>query len=124
MVNLTRNRQIILDHINSSNYHWEAEELARALVEQGNRMGIATVYRGLAALEEEGLISSFQLADRKRYERATKDHHDHLICTSCGKIEEFINNRIENQQDLVAEEKGFAITGHQLLIFGICKNCQ
>lgn len=123
MANLTRNRQIILDHINQSNHHWEAEELARALVESGNPMGIATVYRGLAALEAEGLISGFQMSDRKRYERASKHHHDHMVCTSCGKIKEFANNTIEQQQELVAKENGFTITGHQLVIFGICKAC-
>lgn len=124
MVRLTQNRQIILNHINDSNYHWEAEELAHALMSAGHTMGIATVYRGLASLESQGLISSFQLSDCKRYERMSKAHHDHLVCTECGKIEEFSNDSIEQQQDLVAKENGFSITGHQLIIFGICNNCQ
>lgn len=124
MIKLTQHRQVILDLINASNHHWEAEELAHALIERGHSMGIATVYRGLAALESQGLISNFQLLDRKRYERASKMHHDHLICTECGKIEEFTNNSIEQQQNLVAKENGFAITGHQLVIFGICSNCK
>jgi Fur family ferric uptake transcriptional regulator len=124
MVKLTQHRQVILDLINESNHHWEAEELAHTLKERGHSIGIATVYRGLAALETQDLISSFQLSDRKRYERASKSHHDHLICTACGKIEEFTNNSIEQQQELVAKENGFSITGHQLVIFGICRNCQ
>jgi len=123
MIKLTQHRQVILDLINESNHHWEAEELARTLTERNHSIGIATVYRGLAALESQGLISSFQLSDRKRYERASKKHHDHLICTECGKIEEFSNNNIEQQQDLVARENGFSISGHQLVIFGICRNC-
>ncbi len=123
MIKLTQHRQVILNLINESNHHWEAEELARALAERGYRIGIATVYRGLAALEAHGLISSFQLADRKRYERASKAHHDHLICTRCGRIEEFVNEDIEREQDLVAAQKGFSITGHQLVIFGICNRC-
>ncbi|MDQ6982006.1 MAG: transcriptional repressor [Mariprofundus sp.] len=123
MIKLTQHRQVILDLINESNHHWEAEELARTLAERDHPIGIATVYRGLAALEAQGLISSFQLADRKRYERASKAHHDHLICTECGTIEEFSNDRIEQQQDLVAKENGFSITGHQLVIFGVCRKC-
>ena len=123
MIKLTQHRQVILNLINESNHHWEAEELARALAERGHRIGIATVYRGLAALETHGLISSFHLADRKRYERASKAHHDHLICTRCGRIEEFVNEDIEREQDLVAAQKGFSITGHQLVIFGICNRC-
>jgi len=124
MVKLTQHRQVILDLINASNHHWEAEELARTLAKRGHSIGIATVYRGLAALEAQGLISSFQPLGRKRYERASKDHHDHLLCTECGDILEFINEQIEHQQTLVAQEHGFQITGHQLVIFGICKNCQ
>jgi len=124
MVKLTQHRQVILDLINESNHHWEADEVAHTLKQRGHAIGIATVYRGLAALEAQALISSVQLSDRKRYERANKSHHDHLICTSCGKIEEFINDSIERQQNLAAKEKGFSITGHQLVIFGICRNCQ
>jgi len=123
MAKLTQHRQVILDLINDSNHHWDAEELARALIERGSTMGIATVYRGLAALESQGLISTFQMADRKRYERASKAHHDHLVCTGCGKIQEFFNDDIEQQQERVAKENGFTITGHQLVIFGTCKNC-
>ncbi|NWF39645.1 transcriptional repressor [Mariprofundus sp. NF] len=123
MAKLTQHRQVILDLINDSNHHWDAEELARALIERGSSMGIATVYRGLAALESQGLISAFQMADRKRYERASKAHHDHLVCTGCGKIQEFFNDDIEQQQDRVAEENSFTITGHQLVIFGTCNNC-
>jgi Fur family ferric uptake transcriptional regulator len=121
---LTAQRQAILDLINASNRHWDAEELARALLEQGASIGIATVYRGLAALEEAGLISSVQLNDRKRYERADKAHHDHLICTQCGHIEEFVQPQIEALQQHAASEKGFSMSGHQLLIFGICRACR
>ncbi|MDQ6989018.1 MAG: transcriptional repressor, partial [Mariprofundaceae bacterium] len=81
------------------------------------------VYRGLAMLAEKGLIDSIQLADKKRYERADKSHHDHLVCTACGDIEEFCKPEIERLQDVVADEHGFHTQGHQLLIFGLCKAC-
>ncbi len=124
MQKLTAQRQAILDMINRSDKHWDADEVAYKLKEQGISIGIATVYRGLAALAEQGLIESIQLADKKRYERADKAHHDHLVCTSCGSIEEFCKPEIEVLQDQVAEERDFHIQGHQLLLFGLCKACK
>ncbi len=123
MRRLTIQRQAILDLINASNRHWDAEEISRELGDRGESVGIATVYRGLAALEDVGLIASIQLADKKRYERADKSHHDHMVCTECGAIEEFTQNRIEALQEAAAKEKGFAVTGHQLVIFGHCAKC-
>lgn len=123
MVKLTAQRQTILDLINSSNNHWDADEVARALADAGHAIGIATIYRGLAALESEGLIESIQLADKKRFERADKAHHDHMICTECGAIKEFSHQTIETLQQTEAERNGFTLTGHQLIMFGLCSAC-
>jgi len=123
MQRLTAQRQAILDLINASNRHWDADEVARSLSDSGASIGIATVYRGLAALESHGLIDSIQLADKKRYERADKAHHDHMICTNCGHIEEFSHDTIEQLQQAAAAKKGFKLTGHQLVMFGFCKKC-
>ncbi len=123
MRRLTVQRQAILDLINTSNRHWDAEGISRELGDRGESVGIATVYRGLAALEDAGLIASIHLADKKRYERADKSHHDHMVCTECGTIEEFTQNRIEALQAAAAREKGFTVTGHQLVIFGRCARC-
>jgi len=123
MRRLTAQRQAILNLINTSNRHWDAEEIGRALGDRGESVGIATVYRGLAALEDKGLIVSIQLADKKRYERADKAHHDHMVCTHCGSIEEFSQGRIESLQKEAARKKGFVMTGHQLIIFGRCAHC-
>ena len=123
MRRLTTQRQAILNLLNTSNQHWNAEDISRELSNRGESIGIATVYRGLAALEDAGLIASIQLADKKHYERADKIHHDHMVCVECGSIEEFTRNKIEALQEAVAEEKGFTITGHQLLIFGRCARC-
>ncbi|GAV21301.1 Fur family transcriptional regulator, ferric uptake regulator [Mariprofundus micogutta] len=123
MVKLTQHRQAILDLINASNRHWDADEVARALSDAGQSVGIATVYRGLAALEAAGLLDSIQLADKKRYERADKAHHDHMICTECGHIEEFTHATIEALQLVAAQERGFELSGHQLTMFGRCKSC-
>ncbi len=123
MAKLTIQRQTILNLINASNQHWDADELARELIIRGHKIGIATVYRGLAALETDGLVNSVQLADKKRYERAVKKHHDHMVCTKCGSIEEFANDTIEALQKVVAHEKGFQMSGHQLILFGCCARC-
>lgn len=123
MQRLTAQRQAILDLINTSNRHWDAEEVNRALSDRGQAVGIATVYRGLTALDEAGLICSVQLNDRKRYERADKSHHDHMVCIECGRIEEFSHHKIESLQEAAASEKGFDLTGHQLVLFGRCAAC-
>ena len=123
MQRLTTQRQAILDLINTSSMHWEAETVARALADSGHSIGIATIYRGLSALATDGLIESIQLADKKRYERADKSHHDHMVCTRCERIEEFADKTIETLQYAAAHEKGFVISGHQLVMFGLCADC-
>ncbi|MDQ6991267.1 MAG: transcriptional repressor [Mariprofundaceae bacterium] len=123
MIKLTAQRQAILDMINQSNQHWDAEILARALSDAGHSIGIATIYRGLTALEQAGLIQAMHLGDKKRYERSDKAHHDHLVCGSCGSIEEFFDEQIEQRQRHVASQYHFQMNGHQLLIFGICQQC-
>jgi len=123
MKKLTAQRQAMLDMINQSNTHWDAELLARALSDAGYSIGIATIYRGLTALEEAGLIHAIHLGDKKRYERSDKAHHDHLICRVCGNIEEFYEPQIEQCQQQVADAYQFRMQGHQLLIFGMCHEC-
>ena len=124
MKRITAQRQAILDLINSSNRHWDADEVGRELADRGQSVGIATVYRSLTALDEAGLINSVQLADRRRYERADKSHHDHMLCTECGSIQEFTQHKIESLQAAAAEEMGFEMTGHQLVLFGLCRDCR
>ena len=124
MKRLTTQRQAVLDLINSSSRHWDADEVNRELADRGQPVGVATVYRSLTALEDAGLINSVQLADRKRYERADKSHHDHMVCTECGRIEEFSHPKIEMLQQAAAAEKGFEIEGHQLVLFGTCAQCK
>jgi Fur family ferric uptake transcriptional regulator len=123
MTKLTAQRQAILDTINQSNQHWDAEVLARALSDAGHSIGIATIYRGLTALEDAGLIEAIHLGDKKRYERSDKSHHDHLVCRICGSIEEFFDAQIEQRQHHVSKQYEFDMDGHQLLIFGTCKAC-
>jgi Fur family ferric uptake transcriptional regulator len=90
-----------------------------------SNIGIATVYRALSFLEEVDLITSITFGtDGKKYESNSKSHHDHLICTSCGKIIEFIDEEIEKRQDKIAKKNRFKILSHSMQLYGICENCQ
>lgn len=89
------------------------------------KTGIATVYRTLALLEDSDMVTSLSFgAQGKKYELGAKEHHDHMICTTCGDITEFVDEEIENRQDSIAHELGFEISDHSMQIYGICKNCK
>jgi Fur family ferric uptake transcriptional regulator len=87
---------------------------------------VATVYRTMKLLSESGLAHARNFGDgQTRYEAAVgKHHHDHLICTRCGTIVEFENDRIETMQEAVARKHGFKVTSHKMELYGLCRNCQ
>jgi len=120
---LTQQRTAILRLINQSDRHWDAEGIVSALNRDGQRIGIATVYRGLQALEQAELVTALQIDGRKHYERADKAHHDHLICLHCGAIEEFCSEEIEKLQQQIAVARSFAVSHHALTLYGRCQRC-
>ncbi|MEA3512072.1 MAG: Fur family transcriptional regulator [Campylobacterota bacterium] len=124
----TEQRAIILQILLNIDEHLNAEEVHEIVKEKypKQNIGIATVYRTLNFLEEVDLISSISFGkDGKKYEGKDKNHHhDHIICTSCGKIVEFLDVEIERRQEEVANKNGFVITDHTMQIFGICTQCQ
>lgn len=88
-------------------------------------MGIATVYRTIKFLESMNIVTSLDVGDgAKRYELNISLHHDHMICTSCGKIIEFTDDLIEEQQVKVANDHNFQLKDHIMTIYGLCENCQ
>jgi Fur family ferric uptake transcriptional regulator len=103
--------------------HFTAEELYRKLGGSGDPVSMATVYRGLALLEEAELIEGHDFADgQRRYERALdREHHDHMICVDCRAVVEFTNDRIERLQEQAAADHGFSIKDHSLTLFVECK---
>ncbi len=123
----TSQREAILRTLYENPKHYTSEGLYM-LVKQHNpelNIGIATIYRTLALLEESGIVSSISLGIQgKKFEIANKPHHDHLICESCGKIVEFENEEIEKIQQTVAKENGFKLTDHLMQLYGICRECQ
>ena len=123
----TVQREVILETLYNSNEHLTPEALHKLIQDEHPDLntGIATIYRTLALLEESDVVRSLSFgAQGKKYELGTKKHHDHLICTNCGDIIEFVDEAIEKRQHSITEQLGFKMQDHSMKIYGICKNCQ
>jgi Fur family transcriptional regulator, ferric uptake regulator len=123
----TEQREIVLSILLHAQGHLTAEEVYNEIKKEhkDSNIGIATVYRALSFLEEVDLIASITFGtDGKKYESNAKSHHDHLICTDCGKIIEFIDDEIEKRQDKIAKKNKFKITSHSMQLYGVCEACQ
>lgn len=105
--------------------HITAQALFERCHKKDSSIGFATVYRFLRELSEHAFVTEVRMGGQpSRYELTTKEHHDHLTCTSCGHISEFENDKIEKLQQQVAAQFGFKLTGHILELYGLCQNCQ
>jgi Fur family ferric uptake transcriptional regulator len=117
----------ILDLFEQSNKrHMTAEEVYRLLSDESQDIGLATVYRVLTQFEQAGLLIRHHFdSDKAVFELNQGDHHDHLVCLQCGKVEEFFDAEIEKRQNRIAKERGFAIHDHSLQIYADCikDNC-
>lgn len=122
----TSQRDIIADCFFKTKTHTSLDELLKKVRKKNPRVGYSTVYRTMKLLTECGLAIERHFGDRQtRYEPNPENgHHDHLICTVCGRIIEFTNEGIERLQEDVAREKDFEVTSHKLELYGICKDCQ
>jgi len=104
--------------------HMSAEDVYRALIGENVEIGLATVYRVLTQFEQAGLLSRSQFDSGKAvFELNEGEHHDHLICTNCGRVEEFFDSEIEKRQQKIAKDHNFTLTGHALSLYGICQRC-
>lgn len=109
----------------SSKRHASAEEVYQALIESGEDVGLATVYRVLTQFEQAGLIIKHHFeSGHAVYELDSGEHHDHIVCEECGDVKEFIDEVIEERQEYIAKKHHFKITSHSLNLYGICINCQ
>jgi len=123
----TRQREMILRVLYDNDGHFSPEEIYRMILKgkPDLKIGIATVYRTLTLLEDAGLADSISFGkDGKIYELGLKKHHDHLICTGCGKIIEFVDEVIEAKQEEIARKYHFQMTDHTMKIIGLCHICQ
>ena len=122
----TQQRQLIWDELCSSEEHRDAEEIYLSLRKEGVNASRATVYRTIDVLVKNKLVRKLDLGDGKaRYEnKIDSSHHDHLICVKCGKIEEFMNDKIEAIQDDIVKSLGFKMIRHIHQLFVLCDKCQ
>ena len=122
----TQQRQEIWNELCSSDKHRDAEEIFITLRNRGLNVSRATVYRTIDVLVKNNLINKLDIGDgRARFEYNDKYiHHDHLVCTKCGKIIEFYNDEIEELQNDIAKQHNFKLLDHSHQLFGICEDCQ
>ena len=124
---VTNPRSKILDVLQSNpGMHLSADEIHIKLVDHNESIGLATVYRVLTQLELAGLIQKNQFSDNQSSYEIKKQHHDHLICTKCGKIIEFMDNNLEALQEEISDKYDFRLDSHVMTLFGVCKdgNCK
>jgi Fur family ferric uptake transcriptional regulator len=101
--------------------HMTAEDVFRHLLEERSDVSLATVYRVLTQFEQAGILTRSHFESGKAvYELDEGQHHDHLVCLDCGKVEEFYDAEIEKRQNAVAESKGFRIADHALSLYATC----
>ena len=123
---VTLPRVKILEILERSNpRHISAEDMYKALLESGEDIGLATVYRVLTQFEAAGLVTRHHFeGGHSVFELNQGAHHDHILCVKCGKVDEFVDPEIETRQKKIASAKGYEMTDHSLYIYGICANCR
>lgn len=122
---VTPQRLLILQILHEGRAHITAQELFERVHKINQDVGFATVYRFLKDLAQGQVVTELRMGSMPtRYELTPKKHHDHMTCTSCGKIVEFQNKTIEDLQEKVARQYGFKLTHHVLELYGICTACQ
>ena len=105
--------------------HMRAEDVYKALLESNEDIGLATVYRVLTQFEAAGLVSRHHFEEgHSVFELDQGVHHDHILCVSCGRVDEFVDEVIEERQKEIATKAGYKLTDHSLYIYGICPECQ
>lgn len=103
---------------NSEDHHLSAEDVYKRLLEQGDDVGLATVYRVLTQFEAAGLVLRHNFeGGHAVFEMAGDDHHDHMVCMQTGQVVEFCDPVIEERQQKIAEEHGFEIVDHSLILY-------
>jgi len=124
---ITRQRQMIVEHVSSHNEHFDAEQLLEGLrkTSHGARASRPTVYRTLTEMVDAGLLKKMVLGGRAVYEHDYGyPQHDHLHCTSCQQLIEFSSDELLRIRNAVAGQHQFRAQGHRLIITGICADCR
>lgn len=121
----TKQRKLIVSRFLTMKTHVDAEELYESIRKEGFNIGLATIYRTLNLLRDAGLVEQNSFADGRAVFEISKPggHHDHLVCTKCGRVIEFENEEIEKLQRAVALSHNFLLTSHRLDLYGLCEGC-
>jgi Fur family ferric uptake transcriptional regulator len=119
---ITLPRMKILEILESSTQrHLSAEDIYRTLIAANDDIGLATVYRVLTQFETAGLVERHHFEGGQAvFEINDGGHHDHLVCMKCGKVVEFFDETIEERQHAIAKDKGFELTDHSMILYGLC----
>ena len=123
---VTLPRVKILDIMESGgSRHQSAEDVYKALLDMGEDIGLATVYRVLTQFEAAGLVTRHHFeGGHSVFELNEGTHHDHILCVKCGKVDEFVDEVIEQRQKDIANRLGYEMTDHCLYMYGICSKCR
>ena len=123
---ITAPRLKILQLLESTSVrHVSAEDVYKLLLENGEEIGLAKVYRVLTQFEDAGLVARHHFeGGHSVFELSPDQHHDHIVCVKCGKVEEFNDVEIERRQKMIAESLGFELTDHDLNMYGLCPACR
>ena len=123
---VTLPRVKILDALEKSETrHLSAEDVYKRLLNKGEEIGLATVYRVLTQFESAGLVCRHHFeGGQSLFELNRGVHHDHLVCIKCDKVVEFLDETIEERQLAIVREQGFSLEHHSLVIYGLCSDCR
>ncbi len=103
--------------------HLSAEDVYKALLDAGEEIGLATVYRVLTQFEEAALVRRHHFEGGQSMFELDEEPHDHIVCVDCGAIEEFHDPVVAERQRRIAAERGYEIADQALVIYGLCRNC-
>jgi Fur family ferric uptake transcriptional regulator len=121
---MTQQRDILLDVIEHAGEHLDADGLYRLARERDSRISLSTVYRTLSLLKRHDLVDELHLSEEHHhYEAKRADRHYHLVCSSCGRVEEFGSSLVEQLREQLKRDRGFEVTAVQLDISGRCARC-
>jgi Fur family transcriptional regulator, ferric uptake regulator len=123
----TKQKRLIRDCIKDSGRHMTVDEIYNFIKKQDEKISIATVYRNLRVLEEQGVVKKLYMAEDAPlfYELNDSDEHTHhhLVCSRCGAITDFDEDLLESLEKTIEEKKGFKIKDHRVVFYGLCKAC-
>lgn len=122
---MTKQRIAVLRTLEEDDSFRSAQQVHQTLLDAGETVGLATVYRNLQSLEEAGRVDTVRAADGELLFRLCEEPgHHHLVCEKCGRTEEIDLKGVEELLVSTAAKKGYSLTTHELELFGTCSNCQ